>query len=946
MTITPTLELAAKTANSVDVGPTGNDQTHANVLSLADGRFVVFWTDNSNAESGAVPGLDILAQVYDASGVAIGSVQRINLTNTQDNERNFSVALLPGDRFVVAYEDSNANGVSVRAEEFTIATDSSFTHDVGLTILQNPGGGDVLSFPKVTARTDGTYMVSYARTTAGTDMDVFGKIVTGGVVGAELTVFSGSDDTPGVDHIATATLANGNFVIISEDQIVPDGDRGLFLRILNSAGGNVLAQTNLGGTSGDTASQQDPSVTALTGGGFVVSWLESDGTDTDIIFQVFNAAGATVAGPFGVNDLGAAENNNESAVVALKDGGFFVVYDDDTVDAIKGQRYDASGTAVGSTVTIANTTGTEDAPRAQLTDDGRIIVSWTVAVSGNSDVKVAVYDPRTGAYIGEDDGRVIYGRADGDGPSDDFAIFGGLGDDTIIGRGSDDIMSGGGGADTLTGGSGADRFDYDLIGDIAATGETIADFDFSDLIDLSTIDQSTPLTFIGTAAFSNVAGQMRYRFVGGTTEIQIDVNGDGAVDRTITVTNGQFAIDETAAGSAILKMLSAPPTPGNDSLAGGAGNDTIDGLAGNDTIHANDGDDVLIGGAGADSLNGGNGFDTASYAASATAVTVNLLTGFGSGGDAVGDLLVGIDHVTGSAFNDSLTGDNFNNDLIGGNGDDTLRGNDGDDRLFAGIGKDLVVGGVGNDFSQTSNGNDTAFGGDGNDTLGAGAGQDQLRGELGDDQLLASNGNDFIFGGDGNDLMLGGAGRDTLWGDAGADTLNGGTEIDTASYDTATSGVAASLNTGLGTVGDALGDVFVGIEGFRGSGSADTLEGDAFANRFDAGAGNDSLDGLAGSDTLLGETGADTMTGGADNDQFWFFKGYGADVITDFTAGAGLEDVIRIFGRGAAVDTLAEVLALSTQVGADVVINFGAGDTITLQNVTLASLNANDFIFG
>lgn len=945
MTITPTLELAAKTANSVDVGPSGNDQYQSQVISLADGRFVVFWTDNSNAESGAVAGLDILAQVYDAAGVAIGLVHRVNLTNTNDNERNFSVALLPGDRFVVAYEDSNANGVSIRAEEFTIAANSSFTHDAGLTILQNPLG-DVLSFPKVTARTDGTYMVSYARTTAGTDMDVFGKIVTGGVVGSELTVISGSDDAPGVDHLATATLANGNFVIISEDQIVPDGDRGLFMRIMNSTGGNVLVQTNVGGTSGDAATQQDPSVTALSGGGFVISWTESDGTDTDVIFQVFNAAGATVSGPIGVDDLGTSENNNESSIIALKDGGFFIVFDDDKVDAIKGQRYDAAGNAVGSTVTIANTTGSESEPRAHLTDDGRIIVTWTVAAAGNQDVKVAVYDPRTGAYFGEDDGRVIYGRADGDGPNDDFAIFGGLGDDTIVGRGSDDIMSGGGGIDVLTGGSGADRFDYDLMADIAPTGETITDLDFSDLIDLSTIDQTTPLTFIATAAFSNVAGQIRYRFVGGTTEIQIDVNGDGAVDRTITIANGQFSLDEAAAGSAVLKMLSAPATAGNDSLAGSTGADTIDGLAGNDTIHSNDGDDVLIGGAGADSLNGGNGADTADYSASAVAVTVNLLTGTGSGGDAAGDLLVGIENVVGSAFDDSLVGDNFVNDLIGGAGDDTLKGNDGDDRLFGGLGKDRAEGGLGNDLLQTSNGNDTLLGGDGDDTLGAGSGTDLVRGEAGFDQLFGSNGNDRMFGGADDDILVGGNGRDTLAGEAGADNLNGGAQVDTASYDTAASGVAVSLNTGSGSAGDALGDTLVAIENLEGSGFADVLDGSTAANRIDGGAGGDSIDGLAGADVLIGETGADTMTGGADNDQFWFFIGDGADVITDFTAGAGTDDLIRIFARGAAVDTLAEVLALSTQVGADVVINFGAGDTITLQNVTLGTLDASDFLFG
>ena len=127
---------------------------------------------------------------------------------------------------------------------------------------------------------------------------------------------------------------------------------------------------------------------------------------------------------------------------------------------------------------------------------------------------------------------------------------------------------------------------------------------------------------------------------------------------------------------------------GNDRLIGGLEEDIINGGAGND---------ILIGGAGADSLQGGEGFDTAIYNFSDTGVIVNLATNNISGGHAEGDILVSIEKVVGSNFDDSLVGNNKNNQLIGRDGDDTLIGNEGNDKLMGRVGSDLLTGGSGID---------------------------------------------------------------------------------------------------------------------------------------------------------------------------------------------------------------------------------------------------------
>ncbi|MEA2923154.1 MAG: hypothetical protein QOD25_276, partial [Alphaproteobacteria bacterium] len=107
--------------------------------------------------------------------------------------------------------------------------------------------------------------------------------------------------------------------------------------------------------------------------------------------------------------------------------------------------------------------------------------------------------------------------------------------------------------------------------------------------------------------------------------------------------------------------------------------DILRGLDGNDMLFGGSGNDTLEGGPGADTLIGGPGMDTADYSASAAAVSVNLFTGLGAGGDAQGDILGGIENIVGSAFNDTLTGDNGGNALNGGRGNDTLTGGPGAD---------------------------------------------------------------------------------------------------------------------------------------------------------------------------------------------------------------------------------------------------------------------------
>ena len=125
-------------------------------------------------------------------------------------------------------------------------------------------------------------------------------------------------------------------------------------------------------------------------------------------------------------------------------------------------------------------------------------------------------------------------------------LAGDAGANVLRGWGGDDALTGAGGKDTLLGGAGADRFIYGSAADsaVGAGADVIHDFSRAqgDRIDLSAIDASIgaagnqAFTFIGTALYTGVAGQLRFHSDGAVTTIAGDVNGDGVSDFHIQLT--------------------------------------------------------------------------------------------------------------------------------------------------------------------------------------------------------------------------------------------------------------------------------------------------------------------------------------------------------------------------------------------------------------------------
>lgn len=147
----------------------------------------------------------------------------------------------------------------------------------------------------------------------------------------------------------------------------------------------------------------------------------------------------------------------------------------------------------------------------------------------------------------------------------DQTLIGNAGTNVLVAGGGYDRLVGGAGSDWLQGGAGNDTFVFETVADSRAFAmrsdghkimpDVIADYSQGfDRIDLNAIDAiagtgaDDAFTFIGTAAFSHQAGQLRFETTGGQTAIFADVDGDGLADMQImlqtpvTLTVGDFLL--------------------------------------------------------------------------------------------------------------------------------------------------------------------------------------------------------------------------------------------------------------------------------------------------------------------------------------------------------------------------------------------------------------------
>jgi len=399
---------------------TAGDQYVAPVAAFDDGGFVITW---ASADAAGTE-WQVFGQRFDAGGVAVGDEFVVSdHASTDATNPQSTVAAFADGGFVVAWDSYEAATGS--REIFTRRFDADGTALGGASRINADTAGDQ-HYPNVTVLADGKFVIVWETITAATHgHNHFGQLY-------------GADGSP----------TTGEFLVNT---------------------------TTTGG-------QYSPEVAALSDGGYVIAWSSAGVDGMGIFAQRYDADGNTVGGETLINSE-TADHQEGPMAAGLADGGYVIAWQSKLQDGseygIYGQRYDASGTAVGSEFAVNTTTaGNQDNPRISALADGGFVVTW--ASDGQDGDARGVYARRYDADGNPVGPEVLptVGNDSIEGTAEADVLDGLAGDDLLIGGEGNDTLSGGAGVDTASYAGSED--DYDIVYDGGTGLLTVTDTNAAD----------------------------------------------------------------------------------------------------------------------------------------------------------------------------------------------------------------------------------------------------------------------------------------------------------------------------------------------------------------------------------------------------------------------------------------------------------------------------------
>ncbi|KKJ76815.1 hypothetical protein WH95_11025, partial [Kiloniella litopenaei] len=227
---------------------------------------------------------------------------------------------------------------------------------------------------------DGSYVLTWHSYSDGNARGVSSQRfdVTGSPIGEETQVNTYTNENQ--NNSSITALSDGGYVITwtSYDQ---DGHaHGVYFQRFDASGNPLGGETQANSYTDNM--QYDSSITALSDGGYVITWTSygQDGHAHGVYFQRFDASGNPLGEETQVNTY-TNGNQKDSSITALSDGGYVITWtsyeQDGSGTGVYLQRYDASGNPLGGETQVNTVTNDyQNFPSVIALPDGGYVVTW------------------------------------------------------------------------------------------------------------------------------------------------------------------------------------------------------------------------------------------------------------------------------------------------------------------------------------------------------------------------------------------------------------------------------------------------------------------------------------------------------------------------------------------------------------------------------------------
>ena len=447
----------------------GFEQLYPVIAALSGGGYVVSWVPVGQDGSG----YGVYAQRYDSNGVAPGQEARVNTTTVGDQFWPVITGLADGG-YVIAWMSDLQDGseFGIYAQRYNASGAA-----VGGETRANTYTANAQSFPTIAALNDGGYVIAWESEGqdppgngypfASTGIYAQRYNANGAAVGNETQI--NTTTAFGQSSPAITALSDGGYVVAWQSSGQEIEGAGIWSQRYDVNGAPVGVETHV--NTQTISDQIDPAITGLSNGGYVVVWYGGEyGASAAISARRYDASGA----PVGVQtrvDTTTADVDVLPAVTALSDGGYVVTWSSTGLGpwSLNAQRYDANGTPVGSELLLNSPSISgyvQPSPAVAALAGGGYAAVWHH--KGKIDGRIIVGTPGDDSLKGGTDGDLILalgGNDTLDGGAGDDSLEGGTGNDLILALDGNDTLDGGAGADSMQGGSGNDVYYVDNAGD-------------------------------------------------------------------------------------------------------------------------------------------------------------------------------------------------------------------------------------------------------------------------------------------------------------------------------------------------------------------------------------------------------------------------------------------------------------------------------------------------